>query len=523
MEPKRGLFAGGGTTVRLPRQLAVPGGDGVPAHRRGVPRPAGARARAAQRDRRPRTSCWTRAHDWAGRITANAPLAVQATKESVLRGLALPTRRRPTRSSRSSPARCSRARTPRRARRRSPRSASPIWTGPVSGVDPAHAVPHRRGAAHVAPERRARRPSRWSCGTRSCRRGGRATPARRGDVLDAVDSLQIVYCQSWQYDDPAGRLADALGIDPAPPPLLRHRRHDAAGARAGRGRGDRSRGELRRRASIAGAEALETMRQAEEGGRAAGVVATATRSARRSRSRRRSTRPRSPTRCSRRGSRSRCATSPAGPTSASRPTSYRRQLGELLAPMTEVAAANPYAWFPVERTAEELVTPTAENRMVGYPYTKYMVSVMDVDMAAAVIVAPATTRPTRSACPPSGACTCGAGATPPTRSTSPSTPTCRRSPAMAAASAEALAARGRRHRRRRPPRPLQLLRQLGALRPRRARARRRRRPRAVTVTGGLPFAGGAGSDYMTALIATMADVLRDDPGSVGLVAASACT
>ncbi|MEY2455855.1 MAG: acetyl-CoA C-acetyltransferase, partial [Acidimicrobiaceae bacterium] len=35
-----------------------------------------------------------------------------------------------------------------------------------------------------------------------------------GDVLAAVESLQIVYCQSWQYDDPPGRLASALGIDP---------------------------------------------------------------------------------------------------------------------------------------------------------------------------------------------------------------------------------------------------------------------------------------------------------------------
>jgi enoyl-CoA hydratase len=30
-----------------------------------------------------------RAEEWARRITANAPLAVQATKESVLRGLAM--------------------------------------------------------------------------------------------------------------------------------------------------------------------------------------------------------------------------------------------------------------------------------------------------------------------------------------------------------------------------------------------------------------------------------------------------
>jgi acetyl-CoA C-acetyltransferase len=41
--------------------------------------------------------------------------------------------------------------------------------------------------------------------------------------------------------------------------------------------------------------------------------------------------------------------------------------------------------------------------------------------------------------------------------------------------------------------------------------------RALTVTGGLPYHGGAGSDYMTHSIATMADVLRRDPGSYGLV------
>ena len=34
MEPKRGLFAGGGTTVRLPRQIPLAAGDGVPAVRR---------------------------------------------------------------------------------------------------------------------------------------------------------------------------------------------------------------------------------------------------------------------------------------------------------------------------------------------------------------------------------------------------------------------------------------------------------------------------------------------------------
>src|SRR5207237_2507797 len=41
--------------------------------------------------------------------------------------------------------------------------------------------------------------------------------------------------------------------------------------------------------------------------------------------------------------------------------------------------------------------------------------------------------------------------------------------------------------------------------------------RPVTVTGGLPFSGGAGSDYMTHSIAAMAERLRTDPGSLGMV------
>jgi acetyl-CoA C-acetyltransferase len=41
--------------------------------------------------------------------------------------------------------------------------------------------------------------------------------------------------------------------------------------------------------------------------------------------------------------------------------------------------------------------------------------------------------------------------------------------------------------------------------------------RPITVTGGLPFSGGAGSDYMTHSIAAMAERLRSDPGSLGMV------
>ena len=33
-------------------------------------------------------------------------------------------------------------------------------------------------------------------------------------MLDRIDDLQIVYCQSWRYDDPPGRLSDRFGIGP---------------------------------------------------------------------------------------------------------------------------------------------------------------------------------------------------------------------------------------------------------------------------------------------------------------------
>lgn len=66
---------------------------------------------------------------------------------------------------------------------------------------------------------------------------------------------------------------------------------------------------------------------------------------------------------------------------------HQARLGRLFAPFTDVAAANPEAWFPVRRTAEELVTVTADNRMVSYPYPKYLNAIMQVDQGAGVLIA----------------------------------------------------------------------------------------------------------------------------------------
>ena len=86
MEPKRGLFAGGGTTVRLPRQIPWPlamefllCADLIPAER--------AYEMGLLNAVVPREELLETAMAFARRIAVNAPLAVQATKASALAGL----------------------------------------------------------------------------------------------------------------------------------------------------------------------------------------------------------------------------------------------------------------------------------------------------------------------------------------------------------------------------------------------------------------------------------------------------
>jgi acetyl-CoA C-acetyltransferase len=66
---------------------------------------------------------------------------------------------------------------------------------------------------------------------------------------------------------------------------------------------------------------------------------------------------------------------------------HQQRLGALFSPFTAVAAQNPYAWFPKQRSAEELITVTDANRMISFPYPKYLNAIMEVDQSAAVIIA----------------------------------------------------------------------------------------------------------------------------------------
>jgi len=332
------------------------------------------------------------------------------------------------------------------------------------------------------------------------------------DVLAEIESAQIVYTQTWQYDDPVGRLSERLGISP------KHRLYSGIGGTTPQVLVQEAgaailRGELDV-ACITAAEALDTRKKIRARGERpawsfkdpdkkpfpfeAPFLAAETAhdifqawltfamfdNARR----------------------------------AHRNVGledHRAELAELWHGFSKIAARHPDAWFPIERSAAEISAVTTGNRMVGYPYTKYMVSVMDVDMAAAVILtshakADALGIPSDERVYLRGWC----------YATDPHAVAGHRdmwrSPAMGAASGEAMARAGV---------TIDDIDHVDLYScfassvdfARDALGLGVSDRRALTVTGGLPCFGGAGSGYMAHSIATMADVLRADPGSVGMV------
>ncbi|NOX52502.1 MAG: acetyl-CoA acetyltransferase [Gammaproteobacteria bacterium] len=65
---------------------------------------------------------------------------------------------------------------------------------------------------------------------------------------------------------------------------------------------------------------------------------------------------------------------------------HQTSLGKLFSPFTKIAANNPYAWFPTQRSAKEISTVSVSNRYVGFPYTKYLNSVIQVNQSASMLL-----------------------------------------------------------------------------------------------------------------------------------------
>lgn len=189
---------------------------------------------------------------------------------------------------------------------------------------------------------------------------------------------------------------------------------------------------------------------------------------------------------------------------------------ELWARFSDVAATNPHAWIQRSYTAEEIRTPTPDNRMIGFPYTKRMNSNNAVEQGAAVILCSAERAQAlgvprdRWVFPHSG-----------TDAHDHYHVTEREdlgaSPAMRLAGRGALALAGVdvddvAH--------LDVYSCFPSAVQIAAAEIGFGTDRQLTVTGGLSFAGGPWNNYVMHSIATMTGVLRNDPGALGLVTAN---
>ena len=65
---------------------------------------------------------------------------------------------------------------------------------------------------------------------------------------------------------------------------------------------------------------------------------------------------------------------------------YLRTMAELFAPMSKVAAKNPFSSSPVERSVEEIITVTDDNRMICDPYPRLLVARDQVNQGAAAVL-----------------------------------------------------------------------------------------------------------------------------------------
>ena len=196
-------------------------------------------------------------------------------------------------------------------------------------------------------------------------------------------------------------------------------------------------------------------------------------------------------------------------------TAHRERLGTLCSRLSTVAAENPYAWFRTPRSAEAITTVTPANRMVGFPYPKYMNAIMDVDQSAALLMT-SVAAARQLGIPPSCWVYLWGGADAEDLWFVSERVNYHSSPAIGAAGRHALAMAGvgieaidlfdlyscf--------PSALQIGRDMLGI--------AADDPRSLTVTGGLPYHGGPGNNYVMHAIATMLPKLRAAPGTKGLV------
>src|SRR5437588_7814721 len=68
------------------------------------------------------------------------------------------------------------------------------------------------------------------------------------------------------------------------------------------------------------------------------------------------------------------------------PREAMAESGQLWSTYSNAASQNPNAWLKRRFTPEEITTPTPDNRLIAWPYTKLMVANPTVNMGAAVLI-----------------------------------------------------------------------------------------------------------------------------------------
>jgi acetyl-CoA C-acetyltransferase len=212
----------------------------------------------------------------------------------------------------------------------------------------------------------------------------RAEQDSDGKFLGEIGSLDIVNFLSWRYQDPARQLSDRLGIKPvhayygpvggeSPIRYL----HEAAQRIA---RGECS------VAAICGAEAQSTATKAER----AGVDLPWTPFARDVEEPKRGAAFQKPIAVKLGVFRPVSVYPFYEAASAAHwgqtPREAMAESGNLWSSYSDVASQNPNSWLKRRFTPEEITTPTPDNRLIAWPYTKLMVANPSVNMGAAILM-----------------------------------------------------------------------------------------------------------------------------------------
>ena len=198
---------------------------------------------------------------------------------------------------------------------------------------------------------------------------------------------------------------------------------------------------------------------------------------------------------------------------------HQQRVAQLWAGFSAVAADNPHAWVRERMTAEQIGRPGPDNRMISWPYPKLMNSNNMVDQAAALVLCSAE-KAEYLQIPKDAWVFPHAGTDAHDTYLVGERDELDRSPAIRIAGRRVLELAGvglddLHHVDLYScfPSAVQVAaRELGL------QAGDPNRP--LTVTGGLTFAGGPWNNYVMHSIATMTELLRQNPGSTGLISAN---